>query len=170
MKRITVFLALLWPLLAFAGAYATVQVKDDGKYLVIATTDGRTVVPPKLSGQVGFESAAVSSDGKRVGWLALYPNCCTSYPIPLELVVLDEHKRIHTLTGNGLAIFGWCFLGNGDEVAYRQTVVHASNYLHFERRRLSDRKLLGEYDYPDDAKENRRARDLAPAWVKSVPE
>ena len=49
MKRITVFLALLWPLLAFAGAYATVQVKDDGKYLVIVTTDGRTVVPPKLS-------------------------------------------------------------------------------------------------------------------------
>jgi hypothetical protein len=169
MKLLATFLALLWPLLALAGPYATVQLDDDGKHLVITTTDGRTVVPRKLSGQVGFENAMVSKDGRRVGWLALYPNCCTSYPIPLQLVVLDADKRLHAFKGR-MAIFGWCFLGNGDEIAYRQTVLHGSNFLHFERRRIADKKLLAEYDYPDDDEANRRARELAPAWVKSVPE
>ena len=88
----------------------------------------------------------------------------------LKIVVLERQKRLRTLTGNGQPIFSWCFLGKGAEVAFRQGVLHGSNYQHFERRSLSDGKLLSEYDYPHEERENQRARQLAPSWVQCVPE
>src|SRR5437868_13894411 len=66
---------------------------DGAGELHIIMADGRAIVPRKKAEQVGFDQAAISADHRSIGWLALYPNCCTSYPIPLALVVLTEGKE-----------------------------------------------------------------------------
>lgn len=73
-----------------ADRYAEASVDDAGD-LRIVTSDGRAIVVRKEPEQVGFDRIAISQDGRSVGWLAMYPNCCTSYPIPLKLVVTTRH-------------------------------------------------------------------------------
>jgi len=112
----------------------------------------------------------ISPDGKNVGWLALFPNCCASYPIALKLVVLSTSQQLHTFEGTQLAISKWCFLSDSTSVAYTQSVLHGSNFQHFERRAVSDGQLLGKYEYPHEDAANTTARKRAPAWVKGIPE
>jgi hypothetical protein len=148
--------------------YVAVQLADNGTRLVITVGDGSQFSAPMFGEQVGFQQARISPNGKNVGWLALYPNCCTSYPIPLELVVLDQSRGLHTFDGAKLAVFKWCFLPQSTAVAYMQTVVHGSNFEHFEARSIASGKLLAEYDYPDSEPQNTAAHKRAPGWVRCV--
>ena len=148
--------------------YKAATLSADGSRLVVTTDDGSQFSAPMFSEQVGFEQPRISSNGKSVGWLALYPNCCTSYPIPLKLVVLDQSRRLHTFEGIKIAIFKWCFLPQSPSVAYMQAVLHGSNSEHFEARSISDGKLLAEYEYPHEETENAAARKHAPRWVQCV--
>jgi hypothetical protein len=84
-----------------AETYDTVLVDPSGD-LHIVTREGRKIAPPKDSDQVGFDKAAISPDRLAIGWLALFPNCCTSYPIPLKLVVYSSGQSVH-LRGHGVA-------------------------------------------------------------------
>ena len=76
-------------LLGFVGAgnkppetYRRADVDSLGQLRIITSTK-RQIVPAKVQGQVGFEKAAISADGRAVGWLALFPNAATSYlPAP----------------------------------------------------------------------------------------
>jgi len=70
----------------------------------IALANGRVIRPPKASDEVGFDQVALSADRRIVGWIALYPNCCTSYAIPLKLVLPRTDGR-PTVIGNGLPIW-----------------------------------------------------------------
>jgi hypothetical protein len=165
-----------WPValllsLFSAGAcadFVAAKLSDSGTRLVITADDGSQFAAPMFGEQVGFQQPRISSNGKNVGWLALYPNCCTSYPIPLRLVVLDQSRRLHTFEGIELAIFKWCFLPQSTSVAYMQTVVHGSNFEHFEVRSISSGDLLAEYEYPHEEPENTAARKRAPSWVRCV--
>ncbi len=76
--------------------YASAAVDDQG-VLRILTKGGREIVPMKEPEQVGFSKPQISEDGRVVGWLAEFPNCCTSYPIPLKLVIYSN-DRLHTLS------------------------------------------------------------------------
>jgi hypothetical protein len=60
---------------------------DSAGQLHIKTHPGQDITPSKKPEQVGFDKPMVSPDKHQVGWLALYPNCCTSYPIPMTLVI-----------------------------------------------------------------------------------
>jgi hypothetical protein len=169
--RLIAFASALLPLVVFAGGYqSAVVTEEDPSTLTITAADGSQFAAPAFIDQVGFEEARVSPDGKYVGWLALYPNCCTSYPIPLKLVVLDEARRLHTFVGIELAIIHWCFLPGSASVAYMQTVLHGTSFEHFEWRAIADGKLLGEYEYPDDDEEQALARRRAPSWVRCTKE
>src|ERR1043166_4892128 len=95
---------------------------DSGGQLHIITSTGRAVRPPKDSGQVAFEQVAISTDRRTVGWLALYPNCCTSYAIPLKLVLLTAGST-RAFAGHGLPIWRWSFLANDRRVAFAQAPV-----------------------------------------------
>jgi hypothetical protein len=162
-----------WLLLSLASqgagaAYVAASLADNGSRLLITTDGGSQFAAPTFSEQVGFEQPRISSDGQSVGWLALYPNCCTSYPIPLKLVVLDRSRRLHTFEGIKLAVFKWCFLSQSSSVAYMQTIVHGSNFEHFEARSISSGQLLSEYEYPNEESENAAAHIRAPSWVRCV--
>ncbi len=163
------FIGCILPLVAHAG-YTAATLSDDGSRLTLASANGRRTEAPRLPEQVGFSTPRRSRDGKHVGWLAMFDNCCTSYPIALKLVVLDEAGRMHTFEGDKLALFDWCFPAGAPSVAFRQGVLHGTDAQHFERRRIADGRLLARYDYPHDETENAAARKKAPAWVRCVPE
>jgi hypothetical protein len=164
-------IALCWTAAAAASEnYKAVTLSADEARLTITTSAGAQFEAPTVPDQVGFQSPRISRDGRNVGWLALFPNCCTSYHIPLILVVLDSGQHLHTFDGIKLATFRWCFLPDSASVAYMQTQVHGTNYEHFEHRAISDGRLIAEYEYPNEEPENAEARKLAPPWVKCVPE
>lgn len=99
----------------------------------IVLSDKRVISPPQDSGQVGVEQLAVSTDRRIVGWLALYPNCCTTYPIPLELVLLRAGGG-RTVIANASPIWQWAFTADGRSVVIRQAPVHGPAPMYLERR------------------------------------
>ena len=161
---------LLWSGASVADEFRETHLSADSRALQVTTTHGATITAPTRPDQVEFGSPQVSPDRSHVGWLALEANCCTSYAVPMTLVVMDEQHRVQTFIGNGLPIFDWCFLPDSRSVAYMQTVLHGTNFEHYEQRSLTDGHLLAEYDYPDDPAENAAARKNAPAWVRCVPQ
>jgi hypothetical protein len=68
-------------------SYRGADIDSTGQLRIRITNDG-VIRPSKDSEQVAFDQVALSPDQRVVGWVALYPNCCTSYPIPLTLVLL----------------------------------------------------------------------------------
>src|ERR1017187_1687733 len=85
----TVLLALALlasPVIAAVETYQTAVIGEDGQ-LRIVTADHREIVPKKELDQVGFEKPAISEDHQAVGWIAMYGNCCTSYPLPVKLFI-----------------------------------------------------------------------------------
>src|SRR5262245_36812451 len=87
--------------------YESASIDEKGR-LVIITSDRRTIVVPKDGDQSSFSAPLVSPDRTAVSAQAMFPNCCTSYDIPLQLVVYAG-GRAHRFTGNGLPIFQWHF-------------------------------------------------------------
>ena len=156
--------ALVWLALASVAAAAETYVHatvDQRGHLRIVTTDHRAIVSKKDLGQVGFAMAAIAPDRRTVGWLALYPSCCTSYPIPLQLVLYASGKR-RTFTGNGLPVWRWCFAAGGTQVAFKQETVHGGGGVHDELREVATERFIAAYnpnpDVPGDP----------PRWVADV--
>ncbi len=138
----TVLLGLASPLPA-ADTYLQASTDQAGQ-LRIATKDGREIVPKKEAGQVGFDKAAISPDGRSVGWSALYPNCCTSYPIPLKLVIYAS-GRVRTFA-EGLPVWQWCFVAGGKQVAFFQETVHGGRGTRHELREVVTGRLIAVYE------------------------
>jgi hypothetical protein len=150
-----------------AERYESVRVDDAGQ-LHILTMDGREIVPPKEGDQVGFENALISPDKKTVGWTALYPNCCTSYPIPLYLVLYSGGK-VTKLEGSGLPVWQWRFLSGGKEIGFEQETVHGGWGVHYELHDVSSGKLLAEYDPHTGVNEQVDDKESdRPDWVRAV--
>ena len=138
--------------------YRRADIDTAGQLRIVTSTE-RQIAPVKLKGQVGFDQAAISADGRAAGWLALFPNATTSYPVPLELVVLVNGKQ-RTFRGAGLPVARWAFAPDGRSVRFRQETVHGSQGIHYEERDLATGKLMSAYE-PD-------ARGAAPAWVEDL--
>jgi len=135
-------------------------VIDPSGQLRISTKRKHEIVPKKEAEQVSFQNAQISPDGHVVGWLALFPNCCTSYPIPLKLVILANGTQ-RTLTGNGLPIWRWSFWADGKQVAFEQETVHGGMGVHYELRDVETGQLADSYD-PDA---NPDVITKPPKWV-----
>jgi hypothetical protein len=142
-------------LVAQTDMYATAVVDASGQ-LHIVTTDHRHIQPPKDSDQVGYGKVAISQDRLAVGWLALFPNCCTSYPIPLKLVVY-RCGVVHTFAGTELPVWKWRFDSTSARVAFYQETVHGGVGGHYELRDVATEGLIAQYDPADSL--------AVPAWV-----
>ena len=138
---------------------------DTTGQLRLITSGGKSIAPPKDSGQVGFESALVSDDRRSVGWLALYPNCCTTYPIPLKLVVRTP-GRVRVFDGSGFPIWRWAFIDDAKLIAYRQAPVHGDAPAHYELRDLETGKLIDQFDLL--ARDPSATPSTLPLWVRIV--
>ena len=165
MSRLLPFMLLVAVTSVSAAKFVSAAVDPAQKNLIITGSDGRTIDPPRVTEQVGFENALISQDGKYVGWLALHPNCCTSYPVPLTLVVLDQDGRHREFRGPQ-AIFSWCFLPARKSVAYRQAVLHGPSETTFELRQIDDGRLLSRFVQPWDYRTQEPAKVRLPTWAQ----
>jgi len=159
LRKLMFIVALLVPAF-FCGAaetYGSAEIDQNGQLRII-TGEGREIVPALDEEQTGFDRAAISSDRQTVGWLALYPNCCTSYPIPLKLV-LYSGGRVRSLSGNELPVWRWCFLSGGKQVAFEQETVHGGLGVHYELRDVATGHLDATYEPDPDLAGN------PPPWV-----
>jgi hypothetical protein len=167
---LTVIALPLQPLPSHAETYSSAEVDTKGQ-LRIVTKSGRTIVPKKLADQVGFDAAQVSPDGHAVGWLAQYPNCCTSYPIPLKLVIRSNGKD-RVFTGDGdLPVWRWCFTAGGKQVAFEQETVHGGMGIHYELRDVATGNLIAAFDPAPgyEANSGAAADSVAvPEWVAGL--
>jgi len=164
--RLSALLLAFVPIAALAGSFRSASLSDDRTTLVITSADGSSFEAPKLSEQVQFDQPRVSPDGRHVGWLARYADYYT-YPIALDLVILDESRRLHTFEGSR-PLFAWCFTADARSVALGQAFPHFSQERLFERRRIGDERLLAAYAYPEEERKNRLAQRRAPVWVRCV--
>lgn len=145
--------------------YIQATVEESGR-LLIKTSNSKEFFIQKDSGQVGFDKIAISNDGQSVGWLSLYNNSATSYPIPLELKVLSGGD-IHLFKGNGLPIWQWYFSEDGKQVAFEQETVHGGLGIHYELREIATDRLIDFFE-PEYGKDNQllEIQKNVPKWVK----
>jgi hypothetical protein len=149
-----------------ADTYVGARVDTAGDLRIERAKD-HAVVLKKDREQEGFDKIAISKGGGSVGWLALYPNCCTSYPIPLKLVVYAS-GRSRTFEVNSLPIWRWKFTGDGRRVAFEQETVHGGVGVHYELRDVATGRLMAQYD-PPEAREDAPTPDQAtPVWVAEL--
>lgn len=129
-----------------AETYQSAVLAADGS-LVITTSAPKTVVVPKVGDQTSFSEPILSALRTAVGAQANFPNCCTSYDIPLQLVVY-ANGRVHRFTGTGLPIFDWHFADGGTRVAFGQEPVHFGCAIHYELREIESERLVDSVDIP----------------------
>jgi hypothetical protein len=158
-------MAFAWPSAA-ADRYVGVSVDNLGQ-LRIVTSDGRTITIPKKDAQVGFEQIVISADGASIGWLELDTYCCTSYPIPMRLVVYATAQR-RTFTGSGLPIWRWSFTDGGKHIAFHQETVHGGLGIHYELREVSTGTLTAEFNPAVGADNQPLPNQDVPQWVKDL--
>jgi hypothetical protein len=137
------------------GAEAYRDAKWSAQGVEVTTADGATVIVEKDKDQVDIEKVQTGDGGAAIGWLALYLNCCTSYPIPLSLVVLSGGK-VRPIR-NELPIWYWAFRNGAREVCYEQETVHGGFGIRYERRDVVSGELLERYEPA--------AGRRKPAWV-----
>lgn len=143
---LTLLLLAALSLGASAQTYESATIAKDGS-LRITTSDRRTIVVRKQGQQTALRDPVISNDRTAVGAQADYPNCCTSYDIPLQLVIY-RGGRVHRFTGNGLPIFKWRFADDGARVAYAQEPVHFACIVHYELRDVRSERLVDQTDIP----------------------
>src|SRR5438045_2709189 len=141
-----------------AQTYSRAEADSYGRVHIVTST-GREIRPAPDSGQAGVDRVAISPDGRAVGWLVLFPNCCTSYPIPLKLAVLVAGKR-RTISGNGLPVWEWKFSEDGRYVAIRQAPVHGDAPQHYELRDVRSGRLVDSFEAGS------KRRRSPPPWVR----
>ena len=151
-----------------ADRYVRAFVGEAGT-LRILTSSGREIVPPKEPEQVSVDKIAISPDGRSVGWVALFPNCCTSYPIPLKLVVYSAGKA-RTFTGAGLPVWQWRFTAGGSQVIFEQETVHGGLGRHYEVRDIASGRRIAQWE-PTVGPDNQPLKNQKPPrWVSEFQE
>lgn len=164
----TRLLALVLGLGMLQGAHAafvSAALVDEGAQLLIQDQEGGTWLAPRRREQVNFADPKLSLERRLIGWLAESPNCCTSYPIPLELVVIDERRRVTAFAGPQ-AIFNWCFAQGSTAVVYKQAAVHGPSQQTFEMRRVADGKLLRRFRLPWQGTDAETKPEQLPKWAR----
>lgn len=135
--------------------YESVDIDSEGN-LRILTSERRTIIvqrgrSPKagesFGDQTAFEKPMLSDDRRAIGAQAMFGNCCTSYDIPLQLVVYSSGKT-HRFEG-GLAIFDWHFADGGRRVVFSQQTVHFTCSVHWELRDIASERLVASADIPE---------------------
>jgi hypothetical protein len=147
--------------------YVSATVDDNGS-LVITAAGGRTIIVPKEEEQTSFGAPTVSGDRSAVGAQAYYANCCTSYDIPLQLVVYSQGK-LHRFFGNKLPIFQWHFADGGPRIAFGQEPTHFGCEIHYELRDVDSERLIDSADVPQPCGLRPDPPEIVvPSWVKAL--
>ena len=175
LARMVALMPIIVSIAAHASAqerYVSAAIDTDG-VLRIVTAAAIVIVPDAeperefVGRQVGYDDVRISADGHAVGWLALFPNCCTSYPIPLALVVLSNGVK-RSYAGVGLPVWRWAFQADGKRVAFQQETVHGGFGVHYELRDVASGRLVASFQ-PEVGPDNQLVpKQHVPTWVEQL--
>ena len=134
-----------------ANSFAKVYIADADGHVVthdigvvhVVDSSGKDIVPPKEKEQVGCSDAQLSPDKRTAGWLVSYENCCTSYPIPLSLVLFRSGQVIQRIAP-GQMVYDWRFWKN-DSVAVSDGPTHNPSGPQIRLYDIQSGKLLKEW-------------------------
>lgn len=97
--------------------------------------------------QASVETPVLAPDGKTVAWIVNFPNCCTSYPIPLTLVVFRDGAIVQRF--GGMPIFKFAFEVGGDQVAFYMDTLHGGSAAWCQLRDVASGDLVDEWRLTD---------------------
>jgi hypothetical protein len=147
--------------------YQSATLDADG-HLAILKPNGQRIIVRKEGEQTAFSTPVLSSARTAVAAQAMFPNCCTSYDIPLQLVVLAGGKP-HRFSGVGLPIFHWGFADSGTRIAYGQEPVHFGCTTHYELRDIQSERLIEAIDVPQPCGQIPNPKPVKiPGWVAKL--
>jgi hypothetical protein len=104
-----------------AQAVSRAYCGKDGKAHLVYR-DGAARTAPTQPQQIGCDHVTVATDGRTVGWSVLVDNCCTSYPIPIAVVIYNDGKQ--TVISPDQMVWEWRFIEEGKRVAVLSGPVH----------------------------------------------
>jgi hypothetical protein len=149
-----------------ADRYTGAKVDPTG-VLQIRIADGRVIPIKKKPAQEAFDRIEVAADGSALGWTEEYPNCCTSYPIPLTLVIYFGGST-REFKGRELPIFNWHFTADSRQFAFEQETVHGGMGVHYELHEVRTGRLVAEFT-PAVLPDNRSSAPTnVPKWVADL--
>ena len=129
------------------------------KQVHVSQREGEEFVAPVELEQVDLSLPRVADDHRTAGWLADFDNCCTSYPIPLMLVIYRDGRVIQHFRP-GQSIWDWQFLKAGKQVAFWIGPTHGTYTPHFELHDIRSGRLLAQWDG--------HMKDKHPVWVSGL--
>ena len=129
------------------------------KQIHILYSNGQEFIAPQQADQVDCTSSKIAEDKRTAGWLIDYLNCCTSYPLPLRLVIYRDGHIIQQFAP-GQSIWDWQFLKSGKQVAFWIGPTHGTYTPHFELHDVKSGRLLAQWDG--------HVKDKHPAWVSGL--
>jgi len=150
-----------------AGERVIRAEENQQRDLVITTSAGQQILIGKLDQkqdgeqQVGFKDIAISPDGQAVGWTALFPNCCTSDPVPMLVEAYSAGKR--RTFDPAIAPWHWCFVDGSQKIAALSTTVHGPQNEVLELWDIPTGKKLEDFTWMESESYPR-----APAWVADL--
>ena len=111
---------------AFLGSDHQVHVvRSDGSEFIApleaspTVEDGKT---PDLQAEAGVPR--IAADGKTVAWTVSFPDCCASYPSPLELVVYRDGVIQQRIQPARHPVYDWAFAAEPDRAVLYGTLPH----------------------------------------------
>lgn len=131
---------------AYVGQDGQVHITLEGKPEFVAPREVRTEkqrMGDSEDRQATVESPVVASDKRTVAWIVNFPNCCTSYPIPLTLIVFRNGKIVHRFSDR--PIFKFEFQAGGRQIAYVMASLHGQPDGHCVLRDTVTGKVLEEW-------------------------
>jgi hypothetical protein len=147
--------------------YSAASIDANGN-LQITTTDGKSITVPKEGKQTAIAEPFVSTDRAAVGATGQYENCCTSYDIPLQLIIYSG-GRVHRYSGAlGLAIFEWHFVEGGRRVAFGAQTVHFGCAVYWRLVDIRTDRLVDEVAIPEPCSQVPDPKPVrVPAWAQA---
>lgn len=142
-------------------------------FLHIVYSDGSEVVqeiPAKKTStetnavfnQEGFSDVQLAEDRQTIGWAEMYDNCCTSYSVPLAVVLYRSGKvRCHLQSGQ--MMWNWMFLKRGARVAIVWGPTHGPEIGDYRLYDVKSCKVLSQV-YGDP--ETQALKNDAPEWTR----
>lgn len=113
---------------------------------------------------VGFSGVELAQDRETLGWTINVENCCTSYSIPLSVVVFRHKQVLHTFE-QGQMVWSWMFLEGGKQVAIVFGPTHGPEVGDYQLYDVKAGKLVSEVW--GDA-ETQSLKTDAPDWAKRL--
>jgi hypothetical protein len=113
---------------------------------------------------VGFSGVELAQDRQTLGWALNVENCCTSYSIPMGVVVFQHKQVLHTLH-QGQMVWSWMFLEGGKQVAVVFGPTHGSEIGDYQLYDVKTGKLVSEVWGDADTQS---LKTDAPDWAKRL--